>query len=804
MTRAETSSTSEVRSPKCAGRTLGGMSASSIFGPLCLALCVSLELPVAAQSPLSNLVFTVGTTIQDSGAHNWSYVLIGAPQPQLLAGKHFAIFSKAGFPTNAGTFTLRSTIFQQSDPTAINALLNQSIALGENLTSLSNALNTLLHNVPGITSLSLPQKVATAFQVAVTDANTAQMLGLLAHVNPGLTLCAGQAFSEQITATTTYEVREVNLATGVPGDVLGRVTIIPGAPVILPAPGYPFQVVTNDPSDNLRIRLRWGTPPELRRLGLLAFGFNVWRIPVTNAIASGYNTNPPTITQLYSDPHFTPANQAPVMATQDYSTGHGAGAADNPSDPITYFFSDDNGRSHGFPAFSDGTQFYYFITARDVLGRDGLVSAGGLAQACRRLRPQPPTKLQVQNAVHVLTLGGTKTNQQSFLLTWQQNTNGGDQVSEYWVYRWPNPAMALTNDPIPLSNRVAVVAQVPGTNVNSFLDNGPNSPLTPGLSNYWYTVRAVSQAACGPLLSPHTPPAWGVLRERFGPPGTTGSVVGSCGTPAVMFLNFNTLTNPGAADVFHWTYRFTCQRRDPGIAWVQFFPTNQFGQGDVIGPLYFPPDGNTIQADYSIPVSGTNDLASVTCVVGTFYGQVSQPASAFFATAPLPNQRFEAVFFTGELLLTALSSSDPLVAGIVSPNSCVPGFGVTAYPDGMISMRFDTAFGTPMLVQVNTNNNPLTGGAWSDIAVVTPDANNTYWVYFPRLPARPSAAIPRLPGQPPRRPRLLPARRQRQRRRPGRADPYSLPAYAAHARVSPLPHRQRRPAYADQPGCGAF
>ena len=119
---------------------------------------------MAGQTPVSNLVFTVGTTIQDSGGHNWSYVLIGTPQPQLLAGKHFAIFSKPGFPTNAGTFTLRGTIFQQSDPTAINTLLNQSIALGENLTSLSNSLNTLLHKVPGITSLPLPQKVAAGRQ----------------------------------------------------------------------------------------------------------------------------------------------------------------------------------------------------------------------------------------------------------------------------------------------------------------------------------------------------------------------------------------------------------------------------------------------------------------------------------------------------------------------------------------------------------------------------------------------------------------------------------------------------------------
>src|ERR1039457_6790664 len=187
MTKAKTSPKSEVRSPKLPERRLSGRATFPAFVLVSLTLGFLSGLPVAAQTPVSNLVFTVGTTIQDSGGHNWAYVLIGTPQPQLLAGKHFAIFSKPGFPTNAGTFTLRGTIFQQSDPTAINTLLSQSIALGENLTSLSNSLNTLLHKVPGITNLALPQKILAGFQAAQSNANTAQFLGLLAHVNPGLT-----------------------------------------------------------------------------------------------------------------------------------------------------------------------------------------------------------------------------------------------------------------------------------------------------------------------------------------------------------------------------------------------------------------------------------------------------------------------------------------------------------------------------------------------------------------------------------------------------------------------------------------
>ena len=82
--------------------------------------------------------------------------------------------ARPGYPTNAGTFTLRGTIFQQTDPIAANALLNQSVALGENLAPRARRLNTLLHNVPGMTSQTSGAKGHTAFQTAATKPNTAQ------------------------------------------------------------------------------------------------------------------------------------------------------------------------------------------------------------------------------------------------------------------------------------------------------------------------------------------------------------------------------------------------------------------------------------------------------------------------------------------------------------------------------------------------------------------------------------------------------------------------------------------------------
>ena len=681
-----------------------------------------------AQTPLSNLVYTAGTTIRDISNQDWTYVLLDTSDPQVIAGKRFVVYGKTGYPTNAGSFTLRGNLVQAPDVATINTRLNQSVALGQNLGSLNDALAMqvgtnvmgLLRKVPGITGQSLPQKVLTAFQLAATDPALAEMISLLAKGNPGLNLCAGRAFSEVIGSVTTYEVRELNPATGAAGDLVGRVTLVPNAPVVLPAPGKPFQVVSNQPSEHLQIRVRWGTPPELRRLSVLNVGFNLWRIPRLVAEAANYHNLPPSTAQLLSNTNFVRANRAPVYTAMDYSIGSGAGAADDPADRTTFFFSDSS-RGSGLPPFNDGQQFYYFVTARDLLGRDGLVSAGGLASACRRSPPPPPTGVRVENAVVP-----SSTNTARLQVFWKQNTNAADLVTQYWIYRWPNPTMALTNEATPLNNLAGTVAQLPGTNFNSFIDNSPGALTNAGLSNIWYTVRAVSQAACDNLFSPPSAPAWGVLRDRTAPDAATGTVVGSCGTPVVMFQAF--ATNSVNTDTNSWHLRLTCVRRDSGIAWVQYSLTNTDGTVDNIGPIYFPPDGDTATLDLNPTAFAPAQPGQigVSCVVGTIYDQVAQPRSCVF-NVPFPfTQQREAVFFAGQLLATALSYSDPLLSVLNNGNFvCSPGYYVTPDASGMVSMQFSLAPGTPALIQALTNN------TWIDIAVVTPDTNGFYWVSYP-------------------------------------------------------------------------
>jgi hypothetical protein len=100
----------------------------------------------------------------------------------------------------------------------------QSVALGDDLNSLSDGLNLMFRSIPGITNQPLAQKVLSAFQVATTSAESDQLLSLMGKGHPGLNRCLGLAFAEQVTNVTTYEVRELASA-GTPGDVIGRVRL---------------------------------------------------------------------------------------------------------------------------------------------------------------------------------------------------------------------------------------------------------------------------------------------------------------------------------------------------------------------------------------------------------------------------------------------------------------------------------------------------------------------------------------------------------------------------------------------------
>src|SRR5207249_1961590 len=71
-----------------------------------------------------------------------------------------------------------------------------------------------------------------------------------------------------------------------------------------------------------------------------------------------------------------------------------------PGDTNTFFIMDDDGRgrpNYANYGFTNGAHYLYFVSARDVLGRDGALSPGLQATVCDRIAPYPPTHIQVLN-----------------------------------------------------------------------------------------------------------------------------------------------------------------------------------------------------------------------------------------------------------------------------------------------------------------------------------------------------------------------------------------------------------------------
>jgi len=194
----------------------------------------------------------------------------------------------------------------------------------------------------------------------------------------------------------------------------------------------------------------------------------------------------------------------------------------------------------------------------------------------------------------------------------------------------------------------------------------------------------------------------------------------------VIFQAFNSLTNSANTNSQVWNYQFTCQRRDHSIAWVQFTAASSNGV-TTLGPVYFSPDEDSLFVAFSQPV-GINAELDVTCVVGTFYGATSQGATCSFTTPVPVSTQAEAGFYAGQLQLTALDSTDPLLLALNNGHlTFSPAHNVTRYADGSVSMNFYefNNLGLPQLVQVYSNS------TWVDIGIAWPDTNNLYWVSYP-------------------------------------------------------------------------
>jgi hypothetical protein len=542
-------------------------------------------------------VVTVGTSAQASDGSEWGYLFlnetdtddagcsdcpsVAVPVPGLPAHPasptgYVAVYAKEGAAGSTNAFLLKSVLTRAVDAVTIRGLLERSRRLGDVPELIDERLTTLFGPLVPASSIDVAEKLSAVIRGAQGVEDHEQNLRLMARQHPGIAMCLGLADAQAISTTpgvlTTFELRQWNPSVNQDGPVVGRVTVVSRQPLPLPPPFAPVVVPDATAKGDLNLKMRWAMTDELKRVALVSQGFDVFRVDRALAEKLGWHLTPPTTAALLSASTTNAAwvvrvNEVPVLAGQNYTA---AGAADLVNDPSTTFVLDDNDRFDvGGRPFIDGAEFYYFVGARDLLGRVGTLSPGTLGRVCDRIPPAAPREVQVR-ARHLWD--GT-TARDRLEVSWKPYTAAGTEMpAAYYVYRWNGPTAALSP-----SARTAVpvagpIVHDPARSVYTWLDDGVGSPtvLANAGQQIWYTVRAADDGVCGPNLSGDSSPGMGVLRDRFGPVTATGTVSIRCVQPRVDLLA-PPKTSAGGAGGNLRTYRLSCVRSNQAIEEVQFY-----------------------------------------------------------------------------------------------------------------------------------------------------------------------------------------------------------------------------------------
>lgn len=509
------------------------------------------------------LLTTVGTTVPSAGIHH-AYLLWQPGDAAATLGRRFAIYRKSGDADSAAAFSRLGIQTLQTSQNTIRAMLELGAKVDRAAAAAPARIDGLYREItlrgeapPAAApdpTLDAGGKLAFLIESAVTDTRTLSRLFFLGRAHPGVMMALGHAFSIPVSAGThTFEIREIDDSDN-DVQVAGRVTLDTAAPISLAPPASPVQVIhpldpdsqhTVSPKDHLNVRLRWGVDATLRAQMPHSFGFDVFRVKRKAAESLGWDAAPPGPAILFNaltamdpadpDPDISQANELPILV-DDLLTP--AQAAD-PADTERFDFSDDgvwhlggDGKKIRRP-FSDGESFYYFIAARGITGKPGQLSNGALVTLCDRLPPLPPTIASVlssfvrpANPADWAAQGGSQFLQMKLRQLPSQSQSEGS--SGYFVYRWSSPQEYLNSIGNPVVGRVGYIPHLNGADFRTFNDNGPGAPTlaTHADKSVWYTVRAIGISNCaGQVLSGHSAPMPGFLRDFKAPDGPTGDFV---------------------------------------------------------------------------------------------------------------------------------------------------------------------------------------------------------------------------------------------------------------------------------------
>ncbi|MCF7816607.1 MAG: hypothetical protein K9M54_01895 [Kiritimatiellales bacterium] len=568
--------------------------------------------PAQAQDQgLGDMMFTAGTVTTAADGSEWAWLQWMATDNVLLKDRPMDIYLKAGNASSLNLFTFKGTAKQTTDPRSIALLLVRGEKLGENLAQLEGAVDSLYSGAAPVESLTLSEKLAAVIDGSQDDLDLYENLVFMGRANPAVSMAIGQAFACKIPSSgySTFEIRDHNTA-----EVIGRTTVLAGSPEVLPAPGPLLQILEESPMGHLNVRLRWDVPAALKRVSLLQFGYNLYRIPRAYAEdpARRYDLNPPAysdIDGLVDGTNVVRVNRRPIVVDADSL------ALD------AYFTIDDNNWDRGGAQFPDGAEYYYFVSALDLLGRDGALSDGLLASPFDRMAPGVPHAVRARAVSEYA--GGTRS--QWVEVSWAHNPADTD-VASYYVYRYASIREMQSNAVYAVSNRISG-AITPGSGGSRIKFEDHSLGTNDWNITYWYTVRSADASAGGSNLSGNSAPAFGVLRDWIGPPPATGVSIDI--QTEVLTCNFDSVVDPGASTP--GIVDLTCIRPDvrSRVSWAEFsYYTGTYrGIGSEtnaipLGRYYFA-DG-TLRESNSFAVAGSEkNPATFFCRVGSSSGKQS-------------------------------------------------------------------------------------------------------------------------------------------------------------------------------------
>jgi hypothetical protein len=529
--------------------------------------------PLAAQGT-EELLTSVGTTVTQDGTHH-AYLLWQPGDAAATLGKRFAIHRKSGPADSPLPFTRLGIQTLQTSANTIRAMLELGVKIDRAAAAAPTRIDGLYREItlrtgeppaaPPDPNLDAAGKLAFLIQSAVTDPRTLSRLFFLGRAHPGVMMALGHAFSIPVkNGVHTFEIREVDSADN-DVRVVGRITVDTAAPVVLQAPSSPVRVLhpvtagsqhTISPKDHLNARLRWGASPTLRSQMPHSFGFDLFRVARETAVNLGWHLTPPTPQEIVEAlaatdpadpaPAISQANELPILIGDLLTPAQAA----DPADTERIDFADDGiwhrspeGQSIRRP-YADGEAFYYFVAARTITGAPGLLSSGALVTMCHRLPPRPASIQSVlsnfvrpANPADWAAQGGSQFLQVK--IRQLPSNPAAERPLGYYVHRWATSQEYLDHLGNPNKNRIGYIAHSFGDTYITFNDNGAGAPTLASHTDrsVWYTIRAVGASKCeGQVLSGHSAPMAGYLRDFRAPDGPTGDFLICNHQPRVVFI----------------------------------------------------------------------------------------------------------------------------------------------------------------------------------------------------------------------------------------------------------------------------